>query len=127
MGKRKTSLFNAPSKKSKKGELPKTFDCLFCNKMKPVTVVLNKRAGTGALSCSNCGEHFQTRINHLSLPVDVYADWVDACDAVAEEAVEEKVAVKVEEEEDSGSSQRSRGSDSSEIVQNAARETRMRG
>lgn len=33
-----------------------------------------------------CGQTFQTNINYLSAPVDVYADWIDACDAVAKQA-----------------------------------------
>ncbi|KAL2013443.1 hypothetical protein VTN00DRAFT_968 [Thermoascus crustaceus] len=33
-----------------------------------------------------CGQRFQTGINYLSAAVDVYSDWVDACDAVAKNA-----------------------------------------
>ena len=35
-----------------------------------------------------CGQRFQTPVNHLSAAVDVYSDWVDACEAVAKDAAE---------------------------------------
>lgn len=46
-------------------------------------VKLDKKVGVGNLSCKVCGQRFQTGINYLSAAVDVYSDWVDACDAVA--------------------------------------------
>ncbi len=73
-----------------------------------VSVKLDKKAGIGELACKICGQQFQTGINcrfknitgrmfevgwmylwisDLSAPVDVYSDWIDACDAVAREAV----------------------------------------
>ncbi|KAI3360196.1 hypothetical protein L3Q82_014503 [Scortum barcoo] len=36
---------------------------------------------TGIISCSVCLEEFQTPITYLSEPVDVYSDWIDACEA----------------------------------------------
>ncbi len=55
----------------------------------------------GNLACKSCGQNFQTSINcefprvvtdvpanrsiDLTQPVDVYADWIDACDAVAKD------------------------------------------
>lgn len=67
-----------------------------------MTVKLDKKVGVGNLSCKVCGQRFQTGINcekllhpsratyslltttaDLSAAVDVYSDWVDACDAVA--------------------------------------------
>lgn len=65
---------------------------------------IEKKSGVGNLQCKVCGQTFQTNINctwgscgalvprkadslvDLSAPVDVYADWIDACDAVAKEA-----------------------------------------
>ena len=75
---------------------------------------MDKKAGTGELSCKVCGQQFQTGINckytherylkpegstasawkahgkllDLSAAVDVYSDWIDACDTVAKEAAE---------------------------------------
>lgn len=68
-------------------------------------VKLDKKLGLGDLSCKVCGQKFQTGINcrapsfyrlccslvltdfisDLSAAVDVYSDWVDACDAVAKD------------------------------------------
>jgi transcription elongation factor Elf1 len=68
-------------------------------------VKLDKKLGLGHLSCKVCGQRFQTGINckpqvtlvqifhdidclitlDLSAAVDVYSDWVDACDAVAKD------------------------------------------
>lgn len=71
---------------AQKEKLPTTFQCLFCNHEKSVSVSIEKKSGVGNLQCKVCGQTFQTNINYLSAPVDVYADWVDACDAVAKEA-----------------------------------------
>ncbi|PVI02766.1 Elf1-domain-containing protein [Periconia macrospinosa] len=84
MGKRKSS--SKPQGPKKKEKLPSTFQCLFCNHEKSVSVSIEKKSGVGNLQCKVCGQTFQTNINYLSAPVDVYADWVDACDAVAKEA-----------------------------------------
>lgn len=40
----------------------------------------------GNLHCKVCGQRFQTGINYLSHAVDVYSDWIDACESVAQEA-----------------------------------------
>ncbi|CAI7671823.1 unnamed protein product [Penicillium pancosmium] len=66
--------------------LATTFACLFCNHENSVVVKLDKKLGLGDLSCKVCGQKFQTGINYLSAGVDVYSDWVDACDAVAKES-----------------------------------------
>ncbi|KTW27389.1 hypothetical protein T552_02368 [Pneumocystis carinii B80] len=51
--------------------LDKTFNCLFCNHEK------------STLTCKVCGQTHQSIIHNLSAPVDIYSDWIDACDAVA--------------------------------------------
>ncbi|KAI4278899.1 MAG: hypothetical protein LQ337_000709, partial [Flavoplaca oasis] len=84
-GKRKKSS-RKPQGKKKKDPLPTTFPCLFCNHENSVSTKLDKKAGTGELSCKACGQQFQTAVNYLSSGVDVYSDWIDACDAVAKEA-----------------------------------------
>ncbi|KAF2026656.1 Elf1-domain-containing protein [Setomelanomma holmii] len=83
-GKRKSS--SKPQGPKKKEKLPTVFQCLFCNHEKSVSVSIEKKSGVGNLQCKVCGQTFQTNINYLSAPVDVYADWIDACDAVAKEA-----------------------------------------
>jgi len=43
---------------------------------------MDKKLGIGSLSCKVCGQKYQTSINYLSAQVDVYSDWVDACEGV---------------------------------------------
>lgn len=47
---------------------------------------LDKKNLLGELHCKICGQTFQTAIHGLSQPVDVYSDWIDACEDLAEEA-----------------------------------------
>ncbi|KAL4787753.1 hypothetical protein BJX76DRAFT_264336 [Aspergillus varians] len=84
MGKRKKSS-RQPQQTKKREPLPSTFACLFCNHENSIVVKLDKKLGLGHLSCKVCGQRFQTGINYLSAAVDVYSDWVDACDAVAKD------------------------------------------
>lgn len=84
MGKRKSS--SKPQAKKKRDPLPTTFTCLFCNHEKSVDVKLDKKLGIGQLECKVCGQRFQCGINYLSAAVDVYGEWVDAADAVAQGA-----------------------------------------
>ncbi|KAE8382148.1 transcription elongation factor 1 [Aspergillus bertholletiae] len=86
MGKRKKSS-RQPQGPKKREPLPTTFACLFCNHENSIVVKLDKKLGLGNLSCKVCGQRFQTGINYLSAAVDVYSDWVDACDAVAKDTV----------------------------------------
>jgi transcription elongation factor Elf1 len=83
MGKRKSSA--KPQKKIKQ-TLDVTFTCLFCNHEKSVICTLDKKNLLGELHCKICGQSFQTAIHSLSQPVDIYSDWIDACEDLAEEA-----------------------------------------
>ncbi|EFW22826.1 hypothetical protein D8B26_006401 [Coccidioides posadasii str. Silveira] len=91
MGKRKKSS-RKPAAPKKREPLPTTFSCLFCNHENCVIVKLDKKLGLGNLTCKVCGQRFQTGINYLSAAVDVYSDWIDACDAVAKEKDAERAA-----------------------------------
>ncbi|QSZ34810.1 hypothetical protein DSL72_007669 [Monilinia vaccinii-corymbosi] len=83
MGKRKAAKkVQGPKKRE---ALSTTFPCLFCNHENSVIVKIDKKAGVGQLSCKVCDQKFQSSVNYLSASVDVYAEWVDACDAVAKE------------------------------------------
>ncbi|PIA92406.1 Transcription elongation factor 1 [Cercospora beticola] len=81
MGKRKAAKREGPKKK--KEPLATQFKCVFCNHESSVTVKIDKKLGLGNLSCKSCGQGFQTSTTYLSSPVDVYSDWIDACEAVA--------------------------------------------
>ncbi|CAP73114.1 uncharacterized protein PODANS_2_5280 [Podospora anserina S mat+] len=91
MGKRKKAT-RKPTGPRRNEPLPSVFTCLFCNHEKAVSVKVDKKAGVGSLDCKICGQHFQCGINYLSAPVDVYAEWVDAADAVAQENSEKAKA-----------------------------------
>ncbi|AQZ15955.1 ELF1 (YKL160W) [Zygosaccharomyces parabailii] len=80
MGKRKKST-RKPLKRLVM-KLDTKFNCLFCNHDKSVTCTLDKKNSIGSLQCKICGQSFQTRINGLSQPVDVYSDWFDAVEEV---------------------------------------------
>jgi len=81
MGKRAKKAKKPGPKKAE--PLATTFACLFCNHEKSVTVKLDRKAGVGSLLCKVCGQAFQCSVNYLSAPVDVYSEWVDACDSIA--------------------------------------------
>ncbi|WVO14000.1 hypothetical protein L204_101625 [Cryptococcus depauperatus] len=80
MGKRKAAKKPAPKRKAE--PLSSVFKCLFCNHEKAVTVKLDKATMFGHLNCKICGQKYSTPINNLSAAVDVYCDWVDACEEV---------------------------------------------
>lgn len=82
MGKRKSS---AKAPKKIKQKLDTQFTCLFCNHEKSINCTIDKKANIGTLTCKICGQSFQTAINSLSEPIDIYSNWIDACEAVAEE------------------------------------------
>ncbi|ETI23103.1 hypothetical protein G647_04899 [Cladophialophora carrionii CBS 160.54] len=88
-GKRKKSS-RKPQGPRKREPLASTFTCLFCNHEKAIQVKLDKKAGVGNLHCKVCNQKYQTGINYLSAAVDVYSDWVDACEEVAKQAAEEE-------------------------------------
>lgn len=103
MGKRKSTA-RKPVKKVKQ-TLDLSFTCLFCNHEKSVICTLDKKNGIGELHCKICGQSFQTAVHSLSKPVDIYSDWIDACEDLEEQAVELGVIGDVEEgnmDEDEG-------------------------
>ncbi|KAF2669189.1 Elf1-domain-containing protein [Microthyrium microscopicum] len=83
MGKRKKAA--KPMAKKKGRTLPTTFQCLFCNHDSSAVVKMDKKMGVGHLTCKVCAQSWQSNITYISAPVDVYYDWVDACEAAAKE------------------------------------------
>ncbi|MEQ2311520.1 Transcription elongation factor 1, partial [Ameca splendens] len=79
MGRRKSKR-KPPPKKKMTGDLESQFTCPFCNHEKSCDVKMERSRNTGVISCSVCLEEFQTPITYLSEPVDVYSDWIDACE-----------------------------------------------
>ncbi|KAG4106213.1 Elf1-domain-containing protein [Neocallimastix lanati (nom. inval.)] len=77
MGKRKAKRKQVVRKRP---VLDTQFDCLFCNHEKSITVKMIHETKVGELKCSICGANYQSAINSLSHPIDVYSDWIDACE-----------------------------------------------
>lgn len=78
MGKRKSKRKQV---KKAKAKLDTQFTCLFCNHERSIDCKMDYDTKLGKIQCRICGEKFQTVINDLSENVDVYAAWVDACEA----------------------------------------------
>ncbi|KAI8841326.1 transcription elongation factor Elf1 like-domain-containing protein [Chytridium lagenaria] len=78
MGKRKAAKRQTTKVKTK---LDKEFSCLFCNHEKSIVTKLDRELKVGHLECKKCGVEYQTVINYLSEAIDIYSDWVDACEA----------------------------------------------
>ncbi|KMZ10963.1 transcription elongation factor 1 homolog isoform X2 [Drosophila sechellia] len=74
MGRRKSKRKPPPKRKNIE-PLDQQFNCPFCNHEKS-----DKSRNTAKITCRVCLEDFQTGINFLSEPIDVYNDWVDACE-----------------------------------------------
>ncbi|RKP36010.1 hypothetical protein BJ085DRAFT_8302, partial [Dimargaris cristalligena] len=77
MGKRKSS---SKPQARRVVKLDTVFDCLFCNHEKSVVVKMEKDSNIGHVSCTVCPASYQSPINTLSDPIDVYSDWIDACE-----------------------------------------------
>ncbi|XP_063990891.1 transcription elongation factor 1 homolog [Diachasmimorpha longicaudata] len=78
---RKKSKRQAPTRKKAIQPLETQFTCPFCNHEKSCEVKMDKPRKTARISCRVCLEDYQTSVNILSDPLDVYNDWIDACDA----------------------------------------------
>ncbi|ALC43874.1 CG40228 [Drosophila busckii] len=79
MGRRKSKRKPPPRRKLIQN-LEKHFKCPFCNHERSCDVVLDMSRKLGRIACQICHEFFQTTIISLSEPIDVYNDWIDACD-----------------------------------------------
>ncbi|KAF9166285.1 hypothetical protein DFQ26_008290 [Actinomortierella ambigua] len=80
MGKRKSSK-RQPAKKMKK-VLDTQFDCVSCFHEQSVSCKIDYDQKVGHLQCRMCGVSYSCAVNYLSHAVDVYHDWIDACEAV---------------------------------------------
>lgn len=78
MGKRKSS--KKPQPKKSRPKLETLFSCPFCNAEKAVSADLDRANKVGQVSCSQCSAKWSTRIHELSEAIDVYSEWIDACE-----------------------------------------------
>ena len=58
------------------------FDCPLCGKKDSCAVRLDFEHKLGTIDCDGCGAEWSTRVEALHAPIDVYSDWIDACEAV---------------------------------------------
>ncbi|KAK0425258.1 hypothetical protein QR680_009108 [Steinernema hermaphroditum] len=79
MGRRKATKKQA-QKKSFMEPLDTLFACPFCQHERVCTVKMDYKLNLGFIRCNVCQEDFQTHIHSLSEPIDVYNDWIDACE-----------------------------------------------
>ncbi|PLW05351.1 hypothetical protein PCANC_28146 [Puccinia coronata f. sp. avenae] len=84
MGKRKAA--KKPNKKAKLQPLDKIFRCLFCQHAGVVHCKLDRQEMVSRIECSKCKQYFETKIDHLTEPIDVYSLWIDAAEAAAADA-----------------------------------------
>jgi transcription elongation factor Elf1 len=96
MAKRKTTTRKA--KKKVKLTLDKTFSCVFCNHEHTVSTKLDRENKIAYLTCSACSVDWNCAINALTEPIDVYSEWIDACELV--ERNQNKKAKTIQEDDD---------------------------
>mmetsp|Transcript_4321 Transcript_4321/g.6593 ORF Transcript_4321/g.6593 Transcript_4321/m.6593 type:complete len:136 (+) Transcript_4321:64-471(+) len=71
----------APVQTKKRVKLATRFKCPFCANEDVVECIMKMSEGTGSLSCRICDASFQMPIHHLNEPIDVFSEWLDACEA----------------------------------------------
>ncbi|MEN2499674.1 MAG: Transcription elongation factor 1 [Marteilia pararefringens] len=71
---------SASSASSSNRTLDTKFHCPFCNSFKSCSVKLDFSHNIGKVNCSRCPATFSSSISRLSHAVDVYSDWIDACE-----------------------------------------------
>lgn len=82
MGRRKKAAKKIVQKK--KHVVPTSFKCLFCNSEGSVSCKLNFASMVGQLKCRICDTSFETQINSLTDPIDVFSEWLDEAEELQE-------------------------------------------
>uniref|UniRef100_A0A5S6QV99 Transcription elongation factor 1 homolog n=1 Tax=Trichuris muris TaxID=70415 RepID=A0A5S6QV99_TRIMR len=80
MGKRRSRRKTVPKINPVRRQLDTVFNCPFCNHEKSCEAIMDRNRNVGRIECRVCKESFQADINHLTEPVDVYSEWIDACE-----------------------------------------------
>ena len=83
MGRRKKAA--KVVKKKVRHEVDTVFKCLFCNHEKSVVCKLNLSSMIGDLVCRICDAKFETQINSLTDPIDVFSEWLDEAQDIQDE------------------------------------------
>lgn len=80
MGKKKSNRKPEAAKKPIQ-PLDTLFNCPFCNHEKSCEVKMDRQRNCAHIQCRICLEDFKTNTNYLSEPIDVYTEWIDACES----------------------------------------------
>ena len=72
-------------KKKVRHSVATVFKCLFCNHEASVQCKLNLTSMVGELVCRICDAKFETQINTLTDPIDVFSEWLDEANELQEE------------------------------------------
>jgi transcription elongation factor Elf1 len=75
MGRRKKAAKKVVKKK--RALVSKVFKCLFCSHEKSIVSKIDLKNRTGELECIVCGAKFQSKVNTLTEPIDLYHEWLD--------------------------------------------------
>lgn len=81
MGKRKTTSVKVKRLLKYPKKLDVTFACPFCSAEHSVDCKIDRARQQGQCKCRLCGAGYQTVVNALSEPVDLYGEWMDAIEA----------------------------------------------
>mmetsp|Transcript_6424 Transcript_6424/g.9271 ORF Transcript_6424/g.9271 Transcript_6424/m.9271 type:complete len:157 (-) Transcript_6424:121-591(-) len=71
----------APVQTKKRATLAKQFKCPFCANENVVECKMDFRNSVGSVECRVCGASYQMPIHHLNEAIDVFSEWLDACEA----------------------------------------------
>mmetsp|Transcript_23236 Transcript_23236/g.30094 ORF Transcript_23236/g.30094 Transcript_23236/m.30094 type:complete len:111 (-) Transcript_23236:1300-1632(-) len=91
MARRKKSTTKKAVKR-KKPTLSTQFKCPFCSHEGSVEARLDYDSEVGSLECRVCNATYSCSINYLSEPIDIFSEWIDQCEAEAEQAQNEQPA-----------------------------------
>jgi transcription elongation factor Elf1 len=82
MAKRKSMNSKMAQRKKPAPKLDTTFCCPFCNHPGGVscTCTIDLKLLVATAVCYVCEEAYHTTAHHLTEPVDIYHDWIDACE-----------------------------------------------
>ncbi|KAL6606686.1 hypothetical protein ACP70R_042339 [Stipagrostis hirtigluma subsp. patula] len=100
MGKRKSRTAKLAAQPRKAPKLDTAFACPFCNHAGSVECRIDLKDRIAEASCFVCKEAYSTTAHALTEPVDVYSEWIDACEKANEDAVLRRGYADEEEEDD---------------------------
>uniref|UniRef100_A0A7N0VKW8 Transcription elongation factor 1 homolog n=1 Tax=Kalanchoe fedtschenkoi TaxID=63787 RepID=A0A7N0VKW8_KALFE len=70
-----------PAAQKRVPKLDKSFTCPFCHHPESVECTIDKKLKIGKASCYVCSESYCVKINFLTEAIDIYSEWLDACEA----------------------------------------------